>query len=368
MVVGVSETGFQLWYETCVSTFRQENSNNAIRVAFVAFQTLLSSSDELRLPGPCERLVFYIKDVGGGVCRNIALLTTKILQRILGPRPEDSQGLSVFHRVPDSQLQYVVDALDPQARACFAQTCRRCRDIVHHWRAQKLAEFSNHTGVKEKLPFFGITVPDALDPASFERWQFSQLIGAIQTMREAVRVSSVLTEQEREEVLALPFESLASDASLLFELLNTSYNLSLVTPFAEKKKFQHQDLSSYPSLTAKVGAVHAFLASSEADELQMIDGRGCHMTCLPAELCHLPSLLVLDISNNALTKIPEEIGRLSTLIILEMDENFLLDVPAYLVRLKELRTVTLSGNPCTSVPKEIKAQLPYCRFFLESPL
>jgi Leucine-rich repeat (LRR) protein len=183
-------------------------------------------------------------------------------------------------------------------------------------------------------------------------------------MREAVRVSSVLTEQERDDLLAPPFESVASDASLLYGLLSVSYNLSLVTPFAEEKKFQYQDLSSYHSLAAKVGAVHSFLASSEAGELQMIDGRGCHMTCLPIELCQLPSLIVLDISNNALTRIPEEIGRLSTLIILEMDGNFLLDVPAYLVQLKDLRTVTLSGNPCSSVPKEIKGLLPQCRFFL----
>jgi Leucine-rich repeat (LRR) protein len=189
-------------------------------------------------------------------------------------------------------------------------------------------------------------------------------MGPIQIMREAVRVSAVMTEREREDLLACPFESVASDASLLYDLLSVSYNLSLVTPFAEEKKFQYRDLSSYHSLAAKVGAVRSFLASSEAGELQMIDGRGCHMTCLPAELCCLPSLLVLDISNNALTKIPEEIGHLSTLIILEMDGNFLLDVPACLVRLRELRTVTLSGNPCTSVPKEIKGLLPQCRFFL----
>ena len=361
MVGIVSERAFQVWCE--INSFHQESSNN-IRVAFVALQALISSSDELRLSGPCERLFSYIKDVGGGVRRNIVLLMTRILQRTLEAQPEDSQGSSMFDRVPDPQLQCVVDAFDPQVRARFAQTCRRCRNIVHRWRAQKRAEFSNHKGVKEILPFFGISLPDAKDPASFERWQFSQLIRAIHTMRESVRVSSVLTEQEREDVLAPPFERVASDASLLFELLNISYNLSLVTPFAEERKFQHQDLSSYPSLAAKVGAVHAFLASSEAGELQMVDGRGCHMTCLPAELCHLPSLIVLDISNNALAKIPKEIGDLSTLIILEIDENALLDVPDYLGRLKELRSVTLSGNPGISVPKEIKAQLPYCQFFL----
>jgi len=55
----------------------------------------------------------------------------------------------------------------------------------------------------------------------------------------------------------------------------------------------------------------AGLARSQALESVLLDGNG--LAEIPREMCRLPSLTLLDLSNNALRRLPNQIGLLTAL-------------------------------------------------------
>jgi len=65
---------------------------------------------------------------------------------------------------------------------------------------------------------------------------------------------------------------------------------------------------------------------------------------LPAEIRHMRSLRVLDVSGNQMTGVPAEIGQLRDLRILDLSDNQLTGLPYELGDLQELELLDLSGN------------------------
>lgn len=65
---------------------------------------------------------------------------------------------------------------------------------------------------------------------------------------------------------------------------------------------------------------------------------------LPAEIRHMRSLEVLDVSGNRMTGVPAEIGQLTSLRILDLSDNQLTGLPYELGNLQNLELLDLSGN------------------------
>ena len=74
---------------------------------------------------------------------------------------------------------------------------------------------------------------------------------------------------------------------------------------------------------------------------------------VPAEICRLSALRVLDLANNQLTSVPAEIGQLTSLTKLDLGRNQLTSVPAEIGQLTSLTVLYLRGNQLTSLPAEI---------------
>ena len=61
---------------------------------------------------------------------------------------------------------------------------------------------------------------------------------------------------------------------------------------------------------------------------------------VPAEICRLSALRVLDLANNQLTSVPAEIGQLTSLTKLDLGRNQLTSVPAEIGQLTSLTGCT----------------------------
>ena len=77
---------------------------------------------------------------------------------------------------------------------------------------------------------------------------------------------------------------------------------------------------------------------------------------LPAEVCGLPLLKVLDVAFNALTALPEGLGRLSALVSLVATDNQLTSLPPSLCECRELEVLQVRldenrGGVCDVPPR-----------------
>lgn len=80
-------------------------------------------------------------------------------------------------------------------------------------------------------------------------------------------------------------------------------------------------------------------------ELESLDLSNNNLTgSLQAEIRHLQSLKVLDMSGNKFTGVPAEVGQLKELEILDLSNNVLTGLPYELGNLSSLKTLDLSGN------------------------
>ena len=75
---------------------------------------------------------------------------------------------------------------------------------------------------------------------------------------------------------------------------------------------------------------------------------------VPAEICRLSALKMLDLNNNKLTSVPAEIGQLTSLEILNLHGNQLTSVPAEIGQLTSLTQLYLNDNKLTSLPAAIR--------------
>ncbi|PZW23553.1 hypothetical protein EI42_04936, partial [Thermosporothrix hazakensis] len=78
---------------------------------------------------------------------------------------------------------------------------------------------------------------------------------------------------------------------------------------------------------------------------------GSGMTTLPASLCELTHLRVLDVSFNEISSLPPEIAHLTALESLILDYNLLITLPDELRYLQQLTALSIGNNQLTEFPK-----------------
>lgn len=76
----------------------------------------------------------------------------------------------------------------------------------------------------------------------------------------------------------------------------------------------------------------------------------CQLTQLPAVICQLRNLQVLNLCNNRLTSLPAEFGLLSKLHTLSLAVNQIEFLPHSFVCLRALRQISLADNRFTRYP------------------
>ncbi|KAF9010749.1 Endonuclease/exonuclease/phosphatase [Cyathus striatus] len=77
------------------------------------------------------------------------------------------------------------------------------------------------------------------------------------------------------------------------------------------------------------------------------------LEAVPAEICKLQHLELLDLSGNSLTTLPTELGRLTQLKELYVFDNHLITIPHQFGSLHQLQTLGVEGNPLNTHMKEI---------------
>ena len=87
--------------------------------------------------------------------------------------------------------------------------------------------------------------------------------------------------------------------------------------------------------------------------LKRIFIRGNNLNTITEELFSLPSLEILDLSENQLTELPKSINLLSSLKELHLESNQLNFLPETIGSLKSLEILDLSENKLKSVPNSI---------------
>mmetsp|Transcript_17936 Transcript_17936/g.25013 ORF Transcript_17936/g.25013 Transcript_17936/m.25013 type:complete len:647 (-) Transcript_17936:103-2043(-) len=107
------------------------------------------------------------------------------------------------------------------------------------------------------------------------------------------------------------------------------------------------DLSSngLRSITSQIGLYNHLAA------LYLNDNR---ITFLPEDMFNsLKSLRTLVLSSNLLTQVPKSLGMVSSLEKLYLDDNQIREIPVEFGRLFRLQDLRLSGNPITNPPREV---------------
>ncbi|KAK9464638.1 Endonuclease/exonuclease/phosphatase [Lipomyces arxii] len=80
------------------------------------------------------------------------------------------------------------------------------------------------------------------------------------------------------------------------------------------------------------------------------------LTAIPAAICKLSQLMILDISGNLLTTLPSEIGLMKSLKMLLMIDNSIQNLPSEMGLLYKLEVLGIEGNPLPESTKSIMAK------------
>lgn len=76
-------------------------------------------------------------------------------------------------------------------------------------------------------------------------------------------------------------------------------------------------------------------------------------TNIPAQICELYSLEILDLGRNKLRILPPELSKLTSLKVLSVQKNRIEDLPLCLADMSSLQVLKLDGNPIRFPPKEM---------------
>jgi Leucine-rich repeat (LRR) protein len=321
-------------------------------------------------------LLLHIQELAPEDRKQAAIQISQIAHRVL-EIPFASQHTAKTEATPSSVflewlLPNIIKELSPLSRAQLAQTCRDSRDRIQNWRTERLTHFLLEPGLHDLLSFFFEHIPDSTHPESFDSWQQELLTKGIPTLLTAIYHSAILRSDEKELFRTYSPQELASTPPLLYLLLQTSYDLSLVVSMW----FSNKDLlSQYPSLEEKALAASDWLQNNQDRITNIVccARPDMTMTCLPQEICDLPQVkyLFLDstslrvlppaigflntlnffaINNSHLTSLPQEIGQLANLMIFILDNNQLCSIPDKIRSLSQLVSLSLKGNRLTKIP------------------
>ena len=232
--------------------------------------------------------------------------------------------------------EQIIDRLPPRDRWRLAQASHHMHDLVTNREFRRL------------LPFFGLSLPDPTQPQSFEQYrqQVSELL-------KTICDSELLSPAEKGKARSHTADEIAADETLLFNLLRTNYDLTLVTPFIP----DHQgsfglNLANQPLLAQKAVSVREALVGGRV-VLETFKATNLNMHCFPGELCKIVGLRTLSLCENKIRGLSPEIGRLTVLRKLELNHDQLTALPPEIGRLTALESLKLINNQLTALPPEI---------------
>jgi hypothetical protein len=193
-------------------------------------------------------------------------------------------------------------------------------------------------GLAALLPFFG---GDTVHPL---RRDF------IASLQETVGIHESTPEDLQKLLLGTKTEDLLRDTSLFTQLLETAYQISLITPFEERRQDDGTLIVQGATLEEKADHLKLYLEghSSEITELQAFN-----MFCFPVELCQLTNLKKVVFERGFIQTIPPAIRQLTNLTDLQLPSNGLSSIPDELFELTALRHLDFSFNNLTSIPEGI---------------
>jgi Leucine-rich repeat (LRR) protein len=198
---------------------------------------------------------------------------------------------------------------------------------------------------------FGISLPSPNPSSSDVSTACESLFANVPYILEGVKTSRVLSDKEQKPFRTMSTEEIIQDPSLLYTLLHTAHEISLVAPFLNGLN-HGPGLSRSMTLEAKAEAVRKRL-KEKGDSYTELQCVNTGMLCFPTEFRSLQNLQKLNLYHNRLTSIPDEIGQLAKLRELGLSDNRLTTIPAQVGQLAQLQFLDLSDNRLTTLPTEI---------------
>lgn len=283
-----------------------------------------------------------------------ALFIRNLFHREILKLPPSISDLSL------DELAHIFSFLDLRSQRQAEKTCRTWHDAMHLVRIldlERIQDLERARGLlgplydpefASLLSLFGITLPPQnASPIDLEA-ACEDLFEILSVIQEGIKQSKVLDAKESKPFCTMSPQEIAQDPSLLYRLLNTAYESSLVAPFLNNKN-PGPDLSEAQTLTKKAHAVRNFLTENR-DSYRSLNCDNCSLLCFPKEFCNLKNLQLLDLHCNFITSVPMEISHLTQLQSLDLSENEIVSLPPEFGRLEELRNLSIAYNALVSIP------------------
>lgn len=262
----------------------------------------------------------------------------------------------------------IIDCLPPQSRAQFARTCQTSRELVRSYRVLELNRYLNFPGLEPLLLRFCQHVPDIRRPESLDPWLHELQNEVIPTLLENLLLSSIPTEDEKEEFRAHSVMQIASDPQRLYRLFISSYQLNLAILALRGEWYDsvaiapitmQQIILERPSLREKAESVATYL-QLHPDTLYTIAYNGPsgepgeRLTCLPHEILSL-RVINLFLNGHSIRVLPREICCLGgDLQKLSLKNNPIVVLPKSFFMLSNLKRIYVDKHLVDQIPEQIR--------------
>ena len=243
-----------------------------------------------------------------------------------------------------------------QSRTSLPQTSRAIRTAVHASRVQQVAQFRNEPGLERLLSYFFPQSFGSYRLGSFKLPNHDLLTKVVPDILKVLESSTDISDDEKESLCEHSPKAIVGDPSLLRQVLQAAYDISLVSLVARGIEEPHiplPTLQDIPTLEEKARSTREWLEANgpSIEEIRFTEDR-C-VTCLPEEICALTSLSHILIVDQPLRAIPHSIGNLCSLRELNLGHNQLTSLSPKIGKLKSLQELYLGYNLLTDLPYEI---------------
>jgi Leucine-rich repeat (LRR) protein len=289
-------------------------------------------------------------------------LFAREIQRLLSTPPAEEPAAELTRLEPANAetgiqnldqvtLAHIFSFLDRQSQGRAGRVSRVWHDAMQLQRLFDLDPLHSPE-FTPLLSLFGITLPPPNPSPSDVSAAWKALFEKVLHVLEGIKKSKALSDEEKKSFRAMKPQDIVQDPTLLYTLLHTAHEISLVSPFLNGRN-AGPELPSEMTLTEKAEAVRKHL-KEKGDTYEELECDDAGTLCFPREFCSLQNLRFLDLTRNSLTTLPPEIEQLKQLRGLWVRDNQLTSLPHEIGQLALLQTLWLSHNQLTTLPPEIE--------------
>ena len=275
------------------------------------------------------------------------------------PYEPDAQGMLFLAEKTHSEDQRVLlaalDVLERSGTDVSQVPTNREEAIqrIHH-----IPPEQHEPGLERLLTYFCPQSLGSVRIGVFESLNDDLLTKVVPNILEVLGSSTNISDDEKKNLCNHSPEAIVGNPTLLRQVLQAAYDLSLVSIVArgiEEPQPSLPDLQTAPTLAEKTRITRAWLETNgpSAKEISLTRTEDLYVTCLPEEICALTNLSRLSIDDQRIRTLPHSIGKLSNLTYLSLDGNRITTVPQEIGNLSNLQQFDLSHNQLTTLPKEI---------------